>query len=296
MNRKELENLTKNSLEHINFCFDNKLLKKRFICEVCMNEKRLVATNSIRDGFVWKCYSRKCSKNTTTIRKDSIFTDFKLPLKTIFFLFYDFAIQTPLNIVQKETKLSNVTITKYFKFCRLLIENYYFCFENNKKIGGNNKIVEIDECCLFRRKYNVGRIQNQIWIFGGIERGENGKSFFEKVNNRNAVTLKEVLLRRVESGTTIISDSWKAYKNLEEMGFQHFKINHSVNFVNPFFPEINTQKIESTWNTLRKLIKKKGTNIRKNHSEYLLEFQFRKENKNVFEALLNIIKKTNNFE
>lgn len=278
------------------FCINNGLLKKKFICDICLIERKLIPSNTTSDGFIWKCSSKKCSKSTNSIRKDSVFNKFKLSLKAIFFIIYDFSINLSPKIIQKETKLSNVTITHYFKFCRLLIENYYFCFESNKKIGGNNKIIEIDECCLYRRKYNVGRVTNQIWIFGGIERGENGRCFFEKVNNRKAETLKEVLLRRVEPGTTINSDSWKGYKNLEEMGFQHFRVNHTTNFVNPSLPEIHTQKIESTWNSLKKMFKSKGTNTRGNFSEYILEFQFRKENKDVFEALLKIIKITNSFE
>ena len=76
------------------------------------------------------------------------------------------------------------------------------------------------------------------------------------------------------------------------MNLIHFKINNSRNFVDQINPMIHTQKIESTWNTLRKLFKSKGTNTRGNINEYILEFQFRKENKNVFNALLEIIKKT----
>ena len=208
---------------------------------------------------------------------------------------YEFSIQTtPANII-KEMNISNVTITKYLKFCRTLIENFYFCFEQNTKIVSHNKIVEIDECCLFKRKYNVGRLVEQIWIFGGIERGENGNCFFEKVENRKADTLKEVLKRRVNAGTILISDGWKAYKDLNQMGFFHYIINHSENFVNPLNPQINTQKIESTWNLLKRLFKSKGTKTRINLEEYIFEFQFRKKNKNVFEALLFIIKKMQNF-
>ena len=195
----------------------------------------------------------------------------------------------------REFNFSNVTISKYFKFFRSLIEQYYFIFENNRKIGGENKVVEIDECCLFRRKYNVGQVVNQVWIFGGIERGENGKCFFEKVQNRSANTLTEIIKRRIESKTLIMSDCWKGYKDIKNNEYYHFQVNHSLNFVNPNNNYINTQKIESTWNTLKKHFKTKGTNNRINLEEYLLEFMLRKENKDVYSALINVMKKLNNF-
>ena len=80
------------------------------------------------------------------------------------------------------------------------------------------------------------------------------------------------------------------------MHFEHFKINHSCNFIDPICPQIHIQTIKSAWNLLRRLFKSKGTNTRAILNEYILEFQFRKENKNIFEALLEVIKKTNNFQ
>ena len=39
------------------------------------------------------------------------------------------------------------------------------------RIGGPDHIVEIDESCFGKRKYNRGRmIQEQQWVFGGIDR------------------------------------------------------------------------------------------------------------------------------
>ena len=46
-----------------------------------------------------------------------------------------------------------------------------FLLENPLKIGGEGKVVEIDECLLVRRKHNVGRVVKEQWIFGGVEVG-----------------------------------------------------------------------------------------------------------------------------
>ena len=37
-----------------------------------------------------------------------------------------------------------------------------------KKIGGEGKIVEIDESKFEKRKYNLGRVAEGQWVFGGI--------------------------------------------------------------------------------------------------------------------------------
>lgn len=41
---------------------------------------------------------------------------------------------------------------------------------NQEQIEGNNIVVETDETLLVRRKRGVGRIPQQVWVFGGIER------------------------------------------------------------------------------------------------------------------------------
>jgi len=50
----------------------------------------------------------------------------------------------------------------------------YF-LRNSEKIGGPGTIVEIDETCVSKRKYERGRlIRPNQWMFGGIKRGSSG--------------------------------------------------------------------------------------------------------------------------
>ena len=50
----------------------------------------------------------------------------------------------------------------------------------------------------------------------------------------------------VAPGTTIITDKWKAYINLQNHGYVHLDVNHSQNFVDPE-SGAHTNRIEGTW-------------------------------------------------
>jgi transposase-like protein len=140
-------------------------------------------------------------------------------------------------------------------------------------IGGEGKVVEIDEAKFGQRKYHRGRMIEGQWIFGGFERGSK-KSMYVPVPARNAETLTKVILKWIKPGTTIISDCWKAYSKIGEFPYTHLTVNHSLNFVDPE-TGAHTQNIERSWRDARGLIPRYGRT--KGHCEgYLAEFQFKK--------------------
>ena len=53
------------------------------------------------------------------------------------------------------------------------------------------------------------------------------------VVKRNAETLIPIIQRHVLPGTEIASDEWRAYSKLRELGYIHYTVNHSKNFVDP---------------------------------------------------------------
>jgi len=163
-------------------------------------------------------------------------------------------------------------------------------YHSEAKIGGHGNIVQIDESHLFTRKYHVGRIlhSEQCWIFGGID--EDGHIFLEQVGRRSAEVLTSVLIKNVEEGSIIFSDSWSGYCHLIEH-FEHYQVNHSENFVNPL-DGTNTQKIEATWSILKRLLRKNGTRNVDNIDYYLAEFIFFCQKKSMpFDSFLSLIKK-----
>ena len=51
--------------------------------------------------------------------------------------------------------------------------------------------------------------------FGCIERGKGGQAIVERVKDRKTKTLFKLIKRWVRRGTTIISDEWSVYLQLE---------------------------------------------------------------------------------
>jgi hypothetical protein len=66
------------------------------------------------------------------------------------------------------------------------------------------------------------------------------------VLDRTAETLKAVIDAWTEPGTTVISDCWGAYRDLEAQGYMHCTANQSTGFIHKDTGTcINT--IESHW-------------------------------------------------
>jgi transposase-like protein len=152
--------------------------------------------------------------------------------------------------IAKETNVSHRILIDYFNFIREVL--VFWAHNNSEQIGGEGKIVEIDEAKIGKRKYNKGRYLEGQWVFGGIERGSN-KFFLVAVEDRTANTLVGIVKDKIKPGTTIYSDCWKSYETLTAEHFDHLTVNHSVNFVDPQ-TGAHTQHIERTWVEVRKLV------------------------------------------
>ena len=79
------------------------------------------------------------------------------------------------------------------------------------------------------------------WFVGGID-VETNDLFYEKVSKRDAEKLTNVILRHVEIGSIIFTDSWRVYNAIDGL-YQHYTVDHSRQFKNGV---VNTQKIEAT--------------------------------------------------
>ena len=274
----------------ISWLMERELIAKSRLCPHCGSEMRLVQCDDRSDGCKWECKKQvngKRHKVEFSIRKDSWFEASNLTLEEILKLTYWWCRDVDQETMRYEVDVGSHTAVDWDSFCREVCEvNYLECDE---KIGGEGKRVQIDESKFGKRKYHKGhRVEGQ-WVFGGIEEGSR-RSFMFAVDDRSEATLLPIIETFIEKGTTIISDCWKAYCNLEKHGYVHETVNHSKEFVNQ--NGNHTNKIEGHWRQAKAKLPAFG--IRKYaFSSYLAEFLWRYEHKHEdkFEVFLKDAKK-----
>jgi transposase-like protein len=110
-------------------------------------------------------------------------------------------------------------------------------------------------------------------VFGGVERGS-GKTFLVTVPDRTAETLIAVIKDWIESGTTVISDCWAAYRTVGNEGYRHQTVNHCISFVDPL-TGAHTNTIESTWRHVKATLH--PYNRMSDYMYSLSEYMFRKK-------------------
>lgn len=171
--------------------------------------------------------------------------------------------------VERQTLITYQQRLRHIAVMSLDIENF--------KLGGDGKIVEIDESLFIKVKHNKGKDlkRRQIWVFGMYERGSK-LCLFIVVPKRDAFNLLNVIYKFILPGTLIYSDCWKAYSRIRDLDkhFKHLTVNHQLYFVNPE-NGVHTNSIESVWNAAKVHIKVMRGVSRDYLESYLVEFCWR---------------------
>ena len=274
----------------IHWLMDEGLISKKQFCPMCGEEMNLRRCEDRSDGLKWECKRQengKRHKAEISIRKGSWFEKSRMTLEEILKLTYWWCQDLDQAQIKHELALAEGTGVDWDSFCREVCE--ITLLENGEKLGGEGKIVQIDESKFGKRKYHRGHHVEGQWVFGGIEENSR-KCFLVAVEKRDEATLLPIIQKWIAPGTIIVSDCWKAYCNLEKHGYEHRTVNHSVEFVND--DGDHTNKIEGHWRQAKCKLPKFG--VRKHlFSTYLAEFIWRylHRGEDLFAVFLSDVKK-----
>ena len=199
MRRLELYQQTLTRQDATSFCKNRELLARQVRCQICGSEMKAVGDNR-DDSIIWTCRNvtaTESHRTKTSIRHHSFFSGSKLSLKKQVYMIYEWAAKTGISVAAYQLDVSEKATIKMF--ARLLeMAGYASWTALPPMIGGQGAVVEIDECQVGRRKHHRGRVPQELWIFGAVERGSNPlRGFIEVVANRNRQTLEEVIIRRI---------------------------------------------------------------------------------------------------
>ncbi|KAJ8956975.1 hypothetical protein NQ318_012139 [Aromia moschata] len=138
----------------------------------------------------------------------------------------------PLISAQADLSISAETAVAWYGYCRDVA--CAIAWHDFVPLGGAQDVVEVDEIRLFKRKHNVGRLNEwrHIWVLGGISRTTK-KVFGIIVERRDADTLLPILQQCIDGDSYICTDCWNGYDDCDMIFNGHGNVNHSENFVNP---------------------------------------------------------------
>jgi transposase-like protein len=234
----------------------------------------------------WKC--GRCGKRRGKHVK-TIFQDGKLSLHSFVVMLYCWS-QAYLG---KQTAVeADVSRKHVYSFFDKIRQHVWEASQGAGKLGGEGKDVEIDESMFGKkRKYHRGKQGPPgQWVFGGIERGSQ-QCFMRIVKTRDAATLVPILQEHVQPGTTIYSDGWSAYLNLDQAGFVHgpeHVVNHSTEFASSAGAHINGA--EGNWGNAKNYIKSRYGVRRERLEQFLIDHLWQKLHRADPDPFLSLLK------
>lgn len=275
---RQLKEVFNNEKLAIDYLLDNNYINKYEKCDICSQNTRL---DYKRKLFI--CRNYKCEKSKSPF-SGTIFNKKKLPINIQLHILYEFLKKSTGSSISSSLEIDKNTVSSYKKIFRTHMKNKQLV-NKKTKIGGRNCIVEIDETKIGKRKNNKGHKVEGAWVIGGIERSrlknklpyENKKLCMCPILKRDSESIEKIISKYVKKGTTVYTDLWKGYKNINKLGYKHGTVNHSKYFKDPI-TKVHTNNIESLWNAV-----KQGIPIRNRNKKYiylhLKEYQWRRRYK-----------------
>jgi len=259
----------------IKFLQDCGLLKRQMLCPTCGSDMHLWRCKTVLDEYRWGCGKgrrmERC-RATRSLRHGSWFTKSNLSLFEVLIMTYCILGKMPFENITQLYQFEGHTLCDWSQFCKeVLIE---FIETNSEMVGGQDKVVEVDESKFGRRKYHRGRYVEGQWVFGGVER-DSGRTFLVAVHDRSSETLSEIIKQWILPGTTVITDCWKAYDRLKYERYDHLRVNHSISFVDED-TGAHTNTIESTWRHVKASLNPYNRKGEVCYIGALAEFMFRR--------------------
>lgn len=239
-------------------------------CVACYGETKIVKCG---DRYTVKCRWSKCRRRVSSL--DGL-KSYKMPIAVQLALLDYWLMGMAPRLICRVFKISSSTFTRLLKrVMNVAVPRFY---AREPKIGGNSRIVEIDEAKFGKRKHNRGHTVEGVWILGMAERSLSRRIILLPVENRSHETLFRLGKRHIRKESIIYTDKWRGYLGFDQYFTEHSSVNHSVEFVNSE-TGVHTNTIEGNWSSVRAGTPFRGR-TRPLVSRYLLRYMLKRNYKN----------------
>ena len=148
-----------------------------------------------------------------------------------------------------------------------LIREHMAAVDGDRPIGGEGKIVEIDETYVGGDESGARRrsCKNKTIVLGTVERG--GNVISKVVPDATKPTLQKAIKEAVARGTEIHTDAFRSYMGLEDHGYEVRRVNkyQGDGYVGRNGETVNA--IENFWRHLKCSIEGTHTSVSRQHLE-----------------------------
>lgn len=176
---------------------------------------------------------------------DTIFRKTRVPLWSWFYAIYLFSVGK--NGVSAKELERHLGVT-YKTAWRMAQQIRKLMCEDVGKLGGGDTHVEVDETYVGGRRRSSARYTNKEPVFGMVERGGRVKAMH--VKSTGSRVLMPHLTTGIVTGSTVYTDEAGVYKKLNQKGYVHDTVKHSLyEYVRI---DVYTNTIEGFWSLLKR--------------------------------------------
>ena len=204
----------------IQFLKDVGLLRSKVTCNILGCDMTWWAEPKLQDNFIWRCRRRRSASvfcASTSVMYVSWFQQGNLTFQEVMFLTTSCAAYLPT--------ISNESIASVPQLSLTMVSSAEgLCWRTSRAALRESAILrrpsKSTRSKFDRRKYHRDNSVKGQWVFEGAER-KSGKTSLFSVPDGTAGTLMAVIDSWIEPTTTVISDCWAAYRDLDAQGYTH---------------------------------------------------------------------------
>jgi transposase-like protein len=220
------------------------------------------------DGKLFKCGD--CRKKFT-VKVGTMFSDSHVPLQKWFYAIY-------LNTSLKKG-ISSIQLAKYLgitqKTAWFMLQRIRYSVEKAGRGNLLGNIVEADETYVGGTRHDGKRgrgASGKTPVVGIAER--KGGIRLEVTEDTKAKTLDKIITDNVVPGSTVMTDEYRPYGHVTQLGYKHRRVNHgSRSFV---VGQKHTNTIEGAWSHFKLSIRAIYIGVSPKHlQKYCAEYEYR---------------------